>query len=83
MVGRGSPIGCFVVVAPAPSVVHRDSALQPDLLPPSEVVRLVGVSRSTVAVPDCVAFFLLLVLTLQFAVLSAFPVLPTASCLLR
>ena len=62
----------LVAVVPAPSVVHRDSAPQPDLPPPCEVVCLVGVFCSTVAVSDCVTFFLLLVLTLQFAVFQHF-----------
>ena len=50
-------------VAPAPSVVYRDSAPQLVLAPPSEVVHLVGVSPSAAAVLCCAAFFLLLDLT--------------------
>ena len=42
------------VVAPAPSVVHRNSATHPGFLPPSEVLHLVGVFPSAVAVPCCV-----------------------------
>ena len=48
-------------VAPAPSVVHRDSAPQLGLPPPSEVLRLAGVFLSAVVLPCCVTLFLLLV----------------------
>ena len=73
----------LVVVAPAPSVVHRDSAPQLGFPPPSEVLHLVGVFQSAVAVPCYVVLFLLLVSTSQFVVWLAFLVQPTAFCLPR
>ena len=57
--GPPSMVG-LVVVAPAPSVVYRDSAPQLVLAPPSEVLHSVGVSLSAAAVLCCAAFFLLL-----------------------
>ena len=44
-------------VAPAPSVVYRDSAPQLVLAPPSEVLHSVGVSLSAAAVLCCASLF--------------------------
>ena len=73
----------LVAVAPAPSVVYRDSAPQLILAPPSEVLHLVGVYPSAAAVPCCAAFFLLLGSMLQFSVWLTFLVQPTAFSLPR